>query len=628
MFGQEDEHYKNEEAVVKSKERAEEPHNFLNAIERDDLKEILKPEKPWAYWTMEIYRDDIKGAGGLGVLASDTLEVAKKAEIPSVFVTPFYSKESVQILNKNFEQEAYSYDITPEERGFEFVGNTEIRTLVDGKIIPSEIKIHKKQEGSVALASVYEKNFGGLYEKVSDSDHRLYQEVVLGIGGNKALETLGVKPPIHQLNEAPTVFSALSRLDQEAENSGNFKKALEKVREGTLYTNHTLVQAAEAKFTAEQFERFVIPNLKNQELKSWLSKKFEENGGKIALSSLAIELSGEKNCVSMIHAQGACKTYRDLEGNLVDFEAVTNGIAMEKWGDPEFLKYLRESRVIDKFDLPAADYKIKISNLSDKKLQKIKEAGRLQLRNTLRERKNQYGKPVRIPIDARVFDWARRLADYKRPGMIFERSDELSEILKDNNAYLVMAGKAHPTDLKMKLELKRILKIIDEHPVLKERVHFIENYDEAMGRALAQGSDVALNTPTVRDERGERISTEACGTSGWKKILGLTIVESTADGGFADLEMRAKGSGRKYNPSFLEIKGKNYQEEVDSMYDQMRLAAEILDDPQKKAKQLKKQLSEFLPIISGARMEKDYLNMVFPKKAEQGAKEKELAAVG
>ncbi len=119
-----------------------------------------------------------------------------------------------------------------------------------------------------------------------------------------------------------------------------------------------------------------------------------------------------------------------------------------------------------------------------------------------------------------------------------------------------------------------------------------------------------MNTPRVGNGRGERISTEACGTSWEKDILGNTILISTPDGGAADLEVRAEQGKTEEKPPYLEISGMNFGEEVNSLYKQMAQAADLLDDKEEKIKYLKRQLAAYLPIISGARMEEDYLSLI------------------
>lgn len=591
--------------LVKKSEFLSSPCLFFDHIKRPDLKEAITFQEPWLYWTAELYGEGIKGQGGLGMLASDTLEIAAKLKIPMDFITLFYTKERSNKIN-NFKQEIGTKDIKPEERGFK---NTGIDVFVSTKVDPEiKLDIYTKKKGNVNIITVTEPNIGELYEGDNCSDRRMYQNIVLGFGGYKAVKTLGLKPSMNQqLNEAPTVFSALARLDDHLSEVKDFKEALSNVKKKTIYTNHSNVLAAEPSFSFQQFEHFVMPNIRNEELKNWLKKKIEGKGGRINLSTLAIELSGKKNGVSKAHAKDASNIYKDYDGQAVKFEAVTNGIALDRWGDKKILDIYRKKGVIDEFDLPTENYDENLDIVSEAELIAEKHILKEKLKEYLLQRKDQYGKPVAITEGAKIFNWRRRFADYKRPGMIFANPEVLASILENQNIDLVIAGNVHPSDELMEKELKRILETINGNEILKKRVHYIQDYDEALGKALAQGGNVSINTPTV--------GKEACGTSGMKDMINNVIVISTDDGWLADSSIKAKDEGRiNYQPSYLQITGDTYEAEVRSLYRNLLIASAICDGKSNISwgNFVKGQLKEYLPIISGARMEKDYINLGFP----------------
>lgn len=582
---------------------------FYNEIARPDVKEKITQREPWLYVTAELYGEGIKGQGGLGMLASDTLEVAAKLGIYMDCLTIFYRKERSYEVGKNFEQKVKYIDVTPEERGFKDTGVDVILSTKKDPEVKFDVYLRKK--GSVNVIAITEPNIGELYEDCPGSDRRLYQNVALGFGGYKAEKALGIKPSMNQqLNESPTVFSALARLDDHLLDEKDFNKALANVRQKTIYTNHSNVPAAEPQFTLGQFEHFVFPNIKNDKLKNWLRNKFYKNDGVVRLSSLAIDLSGKQNAVSRIHAKDASKLYKDCDGKEANFEAITNGIAIDRWGAKEFLDAYRENEILDVFDLPHLE---KIDFMNEEIIRAIKNEKKEKLKSYLYDRKDQYGKPVTITKDAKIFDWRRRFADYKRPEMLFENPEILAFILDSENIDLVLAGNIHPTDDPMKKRLKGILEIIDKNPILKKRVHYIQDYDEALGKALSQGADVSINTPRVK-ENGKRVNFEACGTSWMKDILNLCILISTSDGGVADPEMQAEDEGRPFQPAYLQITGDTYNEEVLSLYKKILIASAMSDGKSNVSWGgfVKKQLKEYLPIISGSRMEKDYINLGFP----------------
>ena len=575
----------------------EDASEFYDIIERSSLTHQLSNSRPYIYWTMEIYdkANGIKGGGGLGVLAADTRRVAEKLDVPFVVVTPFYRSESHQKIT-NLEQEEFSETVSPQDFGFEYIDEVSIssRGFPD-----ASLSIFKKVLGSTQFVTISEPNFGQLYEGEGSGDHRLYQEVALGFGGYKALKLLGIKPAVIQLNETATIFAALARLDELCVNGMNLYEAIVYVRKHTLYTNHTLLQAAEPEFHRSQFEKLVLPNLKSNAVRCWLMEQFRND--RLRPNLLAIELTEAKNGVSKLHARVA--NFRDRNNDKVKFHAITNGIDLETWTLPEILQTYHNNNIIDKFGLPTDDFSQRLNLIHSADIRYLKKLGRKELNRVLLKRQDQYNKSIQIPENAILFDFKRRFANYKRPYMPFENPDALRQILINNNAHYILTGKVHQGDVTMYQKLLEVLKLIDQDPVLRERVHYIQDYDEELGRALAIGSDIAINIPIV--------GLEACGTSWEKDITNLKILISTNDGGVADIQPIA----------CLEVSGKNYEAEVSSLYVNMHKAAAIVKNDQLLEKHVRHQLNNYLPIISGARMIKDYLKFIFPKAQAQPKKE-------
>lgn len=581
----------------------EDASEFYDVIERSSLTHQLSENRPYVYWTMEIYdkSNGIKGGGGLGVLAADTRRVAEKLEVPFVVVTPFYRSESHQKIT-DLAQEEFSESVSPQDYGFEYIDEV----FVSSNGFPdASLSIFKKTLGSTQFVTISEPNFGQLYEGDGSGDHRLYQEVALGFGGYKALKLLGIKPAVIQLNETATIFAALARLDELCTNGMNLYEAIVYVRKHTLYTNHTLLQAAEPEFHRSQFEKLVLPNIKSNAVRCWLMEQFRND--RLRPNLLAIELTEAKNGVSKLHARVA--NFRDRNNDKVKFQAITNGIDLETWVLPEILQTYRDHGIIDKFGLPTNDFSEKLNSLSSADLRYLKKLGRKELNRVLLSRQDQYGKSIQIPENAILFDFKRRFANYKRPYMPFENPDSLRQILINHNAHYILTGKVHQGDVTMYQKLLEVLKLIDNDPVLKERVHYIQDYDEELGRALAIGSDASINIPIV--------GLEACGTSWEKDVANLKLLISTSDGGVADIQPIA----------CLEVTGRNYEAEVSSLYVNMHKAAAILKNDQLLEKHIRHQLSNYLPIISGARMMKDYLKFIFPKPQIQPKKEPQIKRI-
>ena len=566
----------------------EDASEFYETINRSSLTHQLSDTRPYIYWTMEIYdkANGIKGGGGLGVLAADTRRVAQQLEVPFVVVTPFYRSESHQRID-DLTQSEYSEKVSPQDYGFEYIDDVSVSSA---GFPDTELSVFRKTLGSTQFITMSEPNFGQLYEGDGSGDHRLYQEVALGFGGYKALKLVGIKPAVIQLNETATIFAALARLDELCSNGMNLYEAIVYVRKHTLYTNHTLLQAAEPEFYRSQFEKLVLPNLQSNAVRCWLMEQFRND--RLRPNLLAIELTEAKNGVSKLHARVA--DFRDRNNDKVKFRAVTNGIDLETWVLPETLQNYHEREIIDKFGLPTEDFKAQVDKFTATDMRQLQKLGRAELNRVLSTRKDQYSKAVEIPEDALVFDFKRRFANYKRPYMPFEKPEVLKQILINYNAHYILAGKVHQGDTEMYQRLLATLKLVDADPILRERVHYIQDYDEELGRALAIGSNVAINVPVI--------GLEACGTSWEKDIANLKLLISTSDGGVADVRPIA----------CLEVDGKTYDEEVASLYANMHKAAHVMKTDALLERNIHRQLKAYLPIISGARMLKDYLKFLFP----------------
>lgn len=569
-------------------ESIEDTEVFETAIDRRVFNRRLSLERPYTYWTLELYDQEngIRGGGGLGVLAADTRRIAEQVKVPFVLVTPFYPSEAHQkwqdgqIIDEHIPVDYNNY-------GFDKVGDVFVKCCGND----CRLEVIEKTFENTKIVAVTEPNFGELYSGLSGSDHRLYQEVSLGFGGYQALKLLGIKPAIMQLNEVATFFAALVRLDELASNGMDFYEAVVYTRKHTLYTNHTLVQAAEAEFSLEQFENFVFPNLKSKPVKKWLRDKFEN--GKIKLSSVTIEIAELRSGVSELHARVA--NYRDIAGERVKFKAITNGIDMKKWVLDDIMKFYHNEGILDEFDMTTADFAEKLKALSSDMILSFKEVGRGILNEELAHRPDQNGQILRFEEGELIFDFKRRFVDYKRPQLPFKDPMRLRAILEPYNAHYILAGRVHTGDGRMARILSEILEAVNSDDYLKEHVHYIADYDEKLAFALSAGSNIAINVPIV--------GLEACGTSWEKDVANLNLLISTHDGGVAD------GS----TESYLNVHGMGEDEEVLELYARMEEAALAWQNKFDLEVLIQKQLAEFLPIISGARMLHDYLDYLLPE---------------
>lgn len=565
----------------------EEVEEFYQAIRRERLTHKLSPNRPYCYWTIETYdkSNGIRGGGGLGVLAADMRRVAEQLQVPFVLVTPFYPWESHQKM-QNMEQIDYHEARDYKDYGFNFVDTVTIKTA-DSTVA---LDVVEKQLGSSRFLCITEPNFGELYSGESGSDHRLYQEVSLGFGGYQALKLVGLRPAVIQLNEVATFFAAVARLDELVSSGMDFYEAVVYTRKHTLYTNHTLVQAAEATFHYNQFIKYVFPNIKSVAVKRWLSDKFTD--GTIRLSTPTVEIAELRSGVSKLHARVA--NYHDINGTKIKFKSVTNGIHMRTWVLPEIMQFYRDHGVLDRFDLPTTrNFEESVDAITAAQIRELKSIGRKRLNSILEHRTDQYGNQIHIPEDTFLFDFKRRFVDYKRPTLPFNDPERLAKILQDHNAHYILAGRVHMGDSNMFGKLMNTLHLIDQHPVLKERVHYLPDYDEELGLGLSLGANSSINTPIV--------GLEACGTSWMKDVANMGLLISTHDGGVAD----------RTADNYLTIEGKNEAQETENLYKQMEFATNIWNNDSDLEYWIHKELKAYLDVCSGSRMMRDYLNYLF-----------------
>ncbi|MBR2741656.1 glycogen/starch/alpha-glucan phosphorylase [Candidatus Saccharibacteria bacterium] len=569
-------------------ENIEDVDIFYESVERNRLTKAISAERPYTYWTIELYdqQNGIRGGGGLGVLAADTRRVAERMGVPFALITPFYPSETHQVvvdgkvIDGHQKKDYHDY-------GFRLVDTINIKCC--GEL--SKLEVIQKQFKNTRIICIYEPNFGELYSDTSGSDHRLYQEVSLGFGGYQALKLLGLKPAIMQLNEVATFFAALARLDELVKNGMDFYEAVVYTRKHTLYTNHTLVQAAEAEFGIEQFERFVFPNLHSLAVKKWLRDKFDN--GKLKLSSVTIEIAELRSGVSKLHARVA--NYHDIAGNKVKFKAVTNGIDLETWLLPEILNYYLDAGILDQDLAPTPDYTNKIEYLNASDIRDFKTMGRHALNAILMKHPDFEGKILQFRDDDYIFDFKRRFVDYKRPDLPFRDINRFKAILQSRNAHYILTGRVHTGDEIMSGKLSSILKRVSDDEYLRTHVHYLPDYDEELAYGLSVGCNTAINVPIV--------GLEACGTSWMKDVGNMGLLISTHDGGVADGPISA----------YLNVSGSSEEDELDMLYQRMEESIEIFENDFDLEFAVKKQLSAFIPIISGARMLKDYLDYLFSK---------------
>jgi starch phosphorylase len=356
-----------------------------------------------------------------------------------------------------------------------------------------------------------------------DRETRIGQELVLGVGGIRALAALGFEPTVFHLNEGHAAFAGLERMRVLVEDHGaSFDEALEDVRRTTVFTTHTPVPAGNETFDGQLARRSLEPLVERLGV-AWETVaalgRSRPRDDSFGLTPLALRTAARCNAVSRLHAEVARAMWahlwpgRPVEEVPIDY--VTNGVHAPTWVSPELSEVLAAAGV--DVAAPEPNWE-RTQGLDPAALARVKRAGKNELFRLVEERTD-----VSLDPDALTIGFARRFATYKRADLLLRRANELAALLAHDERplQLVYAGKAHPDDTEGKGVLEKVVALAG-NPAARGRVVFLPDYDLVLARALVQGVDVWLNLP--------RRLEEASGTSGMKAALNGTPNLSVLDG--------------------------------------------------------------------------------------------------
>ena len=381
-------------------------------------------------------------------------------------------------------------------------------------------------------------------------DMRIKQEIVLGIGGWKLLEALGIKPEVCHMNEGHAAFLILERANSfMKENGVSFEVALAVTRAGNLFTTHTAVAAGFDHFSKELMEEYFSDFAKDElgvDLKNILALgrlNRDNNSESFNMAYLAIRGSGSVNGVSRLHGKVSRHLFQNLFPRWPKEEVpvghVTNGVHMPSWDAEIADKIWTEACGKNRWKGGLENLEEKINKLSDETLWQLRNQCRNNLvaytRIRLEEQVSVAGQPQEIvDIAKHVFNadtltlgFARRFVPYKRPNLLLHDKERFIRLLtnREHPVQLVIAGKAPPSDESGKALIREWVEFIQQYN-LYNHVVFLSDYDMLLTEHLVQGADVWVNTP--------RRPWEACGTSGMKVLVNGGINLSELDGWWAE----------------------------------------------------------------------------------------------
>ncbi len=495
-------------------------------------------------------------AGGLGILAGDHLKSASDLGLPLVGVGLLYQQGYFrQYLNQSgWQQEAY------EANDFHNIPLA-VACGPDGKPIVVQVDL----PGRAVFAQVWQVKVGRVPlflldtniplnarpedRRITDQlyggdrEMRLQQEIVLGIGGYRALLASGLSPTICHMNEGHSAFLALEHLGQLMKTYGlNFAEARELAAASLVFTTHTPVEAGHDYFTPEQMERYFWNTARQLGLgqKEFLDLGLTRGTGQFCMTVLALRLASRSNGVSKLHGEVSRHMWQSLWPGVPQDEIpighVTNGVHFRSWISLEMNQLYKRYIGPNWYDEPANGetwqraYSIPAEELwrtHERRRERLvawaRQRVRLQrIRCGASQTEIEAADEVLDP-DALTIGFARRFATYKRGTLILRDMSRLHRLLSDSTrpVQLIFAGKAHPQDDAGK-ELIRQITQLSRHPDIGRHIVFLEDYDLSVARYLVQGVDLWLNTPLRPNE--------ASGTSGMKAAANGVLNLSTLDG--------------------------------------------------------------------------------------------------
>ncbi len=592
-------------------------------------------------------------SGGLGILAGDYMKQASDKNIRMIGVGLLYKfgyfSQKLSIRGEQiveYEQQNFA-DLPVELVLDENKKPLRVQVGFPGRVV--NVQVWKVRVGRIPLflldtdveennpedRSITHKLYGG------DNEHRLKQEIVLGIGGIKMLRKLQIRTNVYHSNEGHAAFIGIERIDQYMhEHRLTFAEALEIIRASTLFTTHTPVGAGHDEFSEELMMSYL--GYYPERLKiSWeeflnLGKIDTSNKNeKFSMSYLAANLSQEVNGVSYLHGEVTKSMFVNLWKGYFPEELhigyVTNGVHYPTWAAKEWknLLFKHFEGPIEKLGYDKEIWN-RIYDVADNEIWEIREKLRGNLVDFLKKRINSHFVKQRkspqqiVAIQNKLkkniltFGFARRFATYKRAHLLFADIDRLAKILNnpERPAQIIFAGKAHPRD-KQGQDLIKYITEISKKPEFLGKILFLENYDIEVAKRMVQGVDVWINTP--------KRPLEASGTSGMKAVMNGVLNLSVLDGWWVE--------GYKENAGWALPQENTYNNDEFQNQLDAEMIYEIMENeivpmfynrdadgiPRQWIQFIKKNIAQIAPDFTSARMLDDYSNRFYVKLANRKA---------
>ncbi len=616
--------------------------NYMKAQTWFSKNHFSEKDPMVAYFSMEfgLHESLPIYSGGLGILAGDHIKSASELGIPLVAIGLLYQQGYFQqYLNKDgWQQESYqSHDffnlpitLRRDENGqplkvsLDFPGRRVAAQIwqMDVGRVSAYLLDSNLPENSPLDRKITNQLYGG------DKETRIQQEILLGIGGVRALELLGINPVVFHMNEGHSAFLGVERIARLIENQNlDFHEAFLLNKHSTVFTTHTPVPAGIDEFLPDLVEKYFrnfAPRL-NLSFREFLDLGRLEAPHQIApfnMALLAIKTASFINGVSRLHGSVSRNMFqmawKNIPADEVPISSITNGVHTRSWISNDMAtlydRYLGPNWVSKPADQSVWE---RVDQIPDEELWQTHERRRERLiafaRRSLYAQLEKRGAlsselehamEVLNP-DTLTIGFARRFATYKRGTLILNDLDRLKKILcnKERPIQIIFAGKAHPRDNEGKELIKQIVHVARDEQ-LRRHIVFLENYDINIGRYLVQGVDVWLNNP-LRPQ-------EASGTSGMKVVFNGGINFSTLDGWWAEGYSRETGWSIGMGEVYDNLEYQNHVE-ANALYDilEKEIATMFYDRgpdglPRKWIAKMKGSMRGLCPRFNTNRMVKEY----------------------
>lgn len=494
-------------------------------------------------------------SGGLGVLAGDHLKAASGLAIPLTGIGLFYRQGYFRqtFTHDGFQLEQYPV-LDPHLMALSSVrdAGAELRVQVELAGVALIARLWKAQVGRISLylldADIDENDTEG--RLVTDrlygggEEHRLRQEILLGIGGVRTLDALSIDTQVFHTNEGHAGFLGLERIRRFVTEHGlRFEEAIEATRAGTVFTTHTPVAAGIDRFPRPLMEKYFDKwaaeiGVSFDTFMDLGHEPGDAPGAPFNMAVMGLRLSGQANGVSKLHGSVSRQMFANLWPGVpvdeVPIRSITNGVHARTWTSMQ-MNELFARYVLPEWPEAPAERWARIHDCPDDVLWRVREECRSRLVSFARERLRAAAQSRGLAgadlswcdraLDPNVLTigFARRFATYKRATLLLGDADRFKRLLLDPDrpVQFVFAGKAHPADNLGKELIKQVIQFSLD-PAVRHRIAFLENYDIGLARMMYQGCDVWLNNP--------RRPMEACGTSGEKATLNGALNLSVLDG--------------------------------------------------------------------------------------------------